>query len=610
MEVRERYKQTEVGIIPEDWDVKHLLEVGVPLQGLTYSPRDVCESGTLVLRSSNIQNSKLSFEDCVYVDMDIPATVITEHNDILICVRNGSKRLIGKSALITKDIAGAAFGAFMSVIRSNDSGYVFFQFQSNIIQNQIRNRMGATINQITGRDLSEFIIPFPPESEERDAIATALTDVNSLITNLDKLIAKKQDIKQATMQELLTGKTRLPGFTGDWEEKTLGSLGRFLKGSGIKKDEANSGQLPCIRYGEIYTDHHNIIRGFTSWISRDIAETAQRIYPGDVLFAGSGETKEDIGKCVALTEDIEAYAGGDVVILRTNDVDPTFMGYLCNTKAVNNQKSSLGQGDAVVHISAKALSGIILKLPKKPEQKAIATILSDMDKEIEALEERREKTLLLKQGMMQELLTGKTRLVKPATKDTQQSQPNTANIHFQRSVLAAEIVSRLHEEPTFGHVKFEKMIFLVEHLCDIDTGSNYQRKAAGPYDNRALRSIDSQLKKQNWFEARKVHGRYTYVPLEKANEHGKYFDRYFSDKRDSFTNIIDTFRSVDTERCEIVATLYSAWNDLLQQQTEITDERIIHEVLNNWHESKKRIPEERWQKALAWMREKGFVPTL
>ncbi len=213
------------------------------------------------------------------------------------------------------------------------------------------------------------------------------------------------------MQQLLTGQTRLPGFQGTWEVKRLGDLGVFLKGSGVKKDDSRSGDLPCVRYGEIYTHHNDCIRSFNSWISRDVASTATRLKSGDLLFAGSGETKAEIGKCVAFVQECEAYAGGDIVILRPVGVDPVFMGYYCNTSPINAQKASKGQGDAVVHIGAAALAAISVGLPTQAEQTAIAVVLSDMDDELTALEARRDKARALKQGMMQELLTGRIRLV-------------------------------------------------------------------------------------------------------------------------------------------------------------------------------------------------------
>ncbi|MCC4766360.1 restriction endonuclease subunit S [Methanosarcina sp. DH1] len=204
-----RYKQTDIGVIPEDWDVVYLSDVGRSLTGLTYSPSNVRDFGTLVLRSSNIQNGKLVFEDNVYVDMALPERVIVEKDDILICVRNGSRQLIGKCALIDERAAGDAFGAFMSIYRSKYPKYVFYQFQSEIIQRQINEIMGATINQITNKDMASFTVLFPQSDEEKNSIATILSDMDSEITALEEKLAKARQIKQGMMQELLTGRIRL-----------------------------------------------------------------------------------------------------------------------------------------------------------------------------------------------------------------------------------------------------------------------------------------------------------------------------------------------------------------------------------------------------------------
>ena len=130
-----------------------------------------------------------------------------------------------------------------------------------------------------------------------------------------------------------------------------------------------------------------------------------------MLFAGSGETKEEIGKCVAFVDDLDAYAGGDIVILRPEEACAMFLGYYLNTATINRQKASKGQGDAVVHIGSGALAEIDLMLPPVKEQTAIAAILSDMDTEIAALDTKLAKARNIKQGMMQELLTGRIRLI-------------------------------------------------------------------------------------------------------------------------------------------------------------------------------------------------------
>lgn len=202
-------KPSELGEIPEDWEVVALGDIGHTIIGLTYSPNDVAEFGTLVLRSSNVQNGKLAYDDNVFVSMQLPERVIVKQGDILVCVRNGSRQLIGKCALIDENADGSAFGAFMSIFRTKYSVFVFYQFQSDLIQNQINEIMGATINQITNKDMSGFKITLPSDEKEQTAIATILSDMDEELQALEQRLGKTRQIKQGMMQELLTGRIRL-----------------------------------------------------------------------------------------------------------------------------------------------------------------------------------------------------------------------------------------------------------------------------------------------------------------------------------------------------------------------------------------------------------------
>lgn len=252
-------------------------------------------------------------------------------------------------------------------------------------------------------------VPFPPEPEQ-EAIAEVLGDVDDLITKLVRLIAKKRDVKQGMMQELLTGRTRLPGFTGDWREVELGELGVFLKGRGINRDQVRFSGVPSIRYGELYTEYHDYARETVSFVDPDVATSALPIRSGDLLFACSGETKAEIGMTVAYVGELAAVAGGDIIVLRGTGFDPIFLGSLLNTPSLAAQKASRGQGDAVVHIGAGALSTLRFRLPAIDEQREIAEVLQGVDAEVEALERRLDSARAVKVGMMQEMLTGRTRL--------------------------------------------------------------------------------------------------------------------------------------------------------------------------------------------------------
>lgn len=204
--------------------------------------------------------------------------------------------------------------------------------------------------------------------------------------------------------------TKVGWIPEDWEVVRLEEIGSFAKGSGITKSDLLEEGLPAIRYGEIYTDHNYVIKDFFSFISPEIALNSKKISWGDVLFAGSGETHEGIGKCVAYVGEGEAYAGGDIIILSLSMGNPEFFGYLLNQEAVNRQKSKYGQGASIVHIYASFLKNIIVGLPATlEEQTKIAEILCTWDKAIELVGNQIESKRQLKKGLMQQLLTGKIR---------------------------------------------------------------------------------------------------------------------------------------------------------------------------------------------------------
>lgn len=192
----------------EGWEMKKLGEIGDCIIGLTYSPNNVSDEGTLVLRSSNVSGNKLVYENTVFVDLEVSEKLTARKGDILICVRNGSRNLIGKCAYIDGRGIGESFGAFMSVFRSNYNDYIFHVFQSNIIKKQIEEHLGATINQITNKSLNSFEIPFPPK-QEQTRIAKILSDMDTEITELETKLDKAKHLKQGMMQELLTGRIRL-----------------------------------------------------------------------------------------------------------------------------------------------------------------------------------------------------------------------------------------------------------------------------------------------------------------------------------------------------------------------------------------------------------------
>ena len=404
MAVKQGYKQTEVGVIPDDWST--VLLDSIANRGSGHTPNKKIkaywngEIKWISLKDSDRLDKRFVFDTCDKVTCEgiANSSAVLHPAGTVVLSRDAG---VGKSAIMSDSMAVSQH--FIAWYCGNTLHNLFLYYWLQLNKKEFeRIAIGNTIKTIGLGYFRNLRIPYPNIAEQV-AIAEALSDADALIESIEQLITKKRQIKQGAMQELLNPKE-------GWEKVKLGRLGVFLKGSGVKKDESMSGNIPCIRYGEIYTKHKNYIKAFDSWISPAVAATAKRIKSGDILFAGSGETKEEIGKCVAFVDDIEAYAGGDIVILRPNNANSLFLGCYLNTESVNRQKASKGQGDAVVHIGSNALADIDLIIPPVDEQAFIASVLFDMDAEIGALEAKLEKALQLKQGMMHNLLTGKIRL--------------------------------------------------------------------------------------------------------------------------------------------------------------------------------------------------------
>ena len=206
-----------IGAIPENWDVRRIKSIGTYRNGLTYAPEDQTdESGTLVLRSSNVQNGRLDFSNNVFVSCEIPAQLMVQKGDILICSRNGSRELIGKSAIIDSDIC-ASFGAFMMVFRCECPRYMYYLLNSNIFSVYLNTFLTTTINQLTGKNFGNMNIVYCPDTVEQDEIVSFLDkrclELDELIIKKKRLINALESYKKSLIYEYVTGKKEVSNAT-------------------------------------------------------------------------------------------------------------------------------------------------------------------------------------------------------------------------------------------------------------------------------------------------------------------------------------------------------------------------------------------------------------
>jgi len=294
----------------------------------------------------------------------------------------------------------------------NDTQYLSYQVVSGV-SDILAAATGSTFPSVDGASFRNLIVPIPPPTEQR-AIAQALSDVDGLIGALDKLIAKKRAIKQAAMQQLLTGKTRLPGFSGEWTHTTAGEVGHFRGGNGfpVRFQGASEGKYPFYKVSDMNNVGNEVVmQNSNNYVSEATRSSiGATVFPsGCIVFAKVGaavflERKRILGSPSCIDNNMMAYEVDDSV------ADRHFIHALLSSIRLGD----LVETTALPALGSRQLSAMELRLPPLIEQKAIATVLSDMDAEIAALERRREKTKQIKQGMMQQLLTGRIRLVTPS----------------------------------------------------------------------------------------------------------------------------------------------------------------------------------------------------
>ena len=421
VQVPKGYKQTEVGVIPEDWlcgftaDVVKSMKAGLSRR---LQERDI---GIPVLISGNIENDRLSVDNLKYWYLNDPQgakveNYILKEGDILLCFIN-SLAQIGKPCIF-QDIGRPAIyttNLFRIIINENATyKFAFYLFSSRHFQEKIQLIAKIAVNQasFTKPDFLKLAIPIPPVNEQH-AIAEALSDADALIESLEQLIAKKRQIKQGAMQELMTGQRRLPGFSGEWKNFLWGDL-LISCSSGATPFRGNpeyyKGNINWVSSGEL---NYNVIYETIEHVSTDaINKTNLKIHPpGTFLMAITGlEAAGTRGSCAILGVE-SATNQSCMAIYPGPNLSP---GFLYNYYVFKGDELAFKycQGTKQQSYTANIVKLLPIFIPPSlEEQKAISSVFEEMDDEIKLLVEKLEKARQIKQAMMQELLTGRIRLI-------------------------------------------------------------------------------------------------------------------------------------------------------------------------------------------------------
>lgn len=406
-------KQTEIGLIPEDWEVVEIKDITNHLTngfvGIAKTHYTESDKGVTYVQGFNVEENSFNYTGIKKVTREFHLSHLRsslKYGDLL-TVQTGD---VGLTSFVPQHLEGANCHALIiSRYKKTqvDSKYVSFYLNSKQGRNRLKDiETGTTMKHINVGDFQYFQIPLPPLPEQ-EAIAGALSDADAWIESLEQLIAKKRLIKQGAMQELLTPKE-------GWEVKKLGEVGKIYGGlSGKTKQDFGSGNSYYIPFMNVMK---NVVidKTFIEKVNLKQGETQNRVLKNDLLFNGSSETPEELGISSVILEDIEdlflnSFCFGFRVF--DNNVSPIFLSYLMRSPYGRQVIYYLAQGATRYNLSKANFFNLEISFPKSlTEQTRIATILSDMDAELEALEQHLHKARQIKQGMMQELLTGRVRL--------------------------------------------------------------------------------------------------------------------------------------------------------------------------------------------------------
>ncbi len=569
-EVPEGYKRTEVGVIPEDWDICTLPDVidkfvngGTP----STSNTDFWSGDIPWITGADILNQTVAIirryitEEAVHNS----STNVIAKGNLLIVSRTG----VGKLAIAPCDIAISQ--DFTGLIHNKEkilAQYLFrhFDFCQQVL---IKQNQGTSIKGITRDTLAAIFILLPP-LKEQCAIAEALSDVDGLLSVLEELIAKKRAIKQATMQQLLTGKTRLPGFSGEWAEKPLIKLATITMGQSPPSMFYNlRGEgLPLIQGNADIEDRQTIDRVWTTHGSK-------RCDAGDLLLT----VRAPVG-AVAVAKK-KACLGRGVCGLKPIG-DSAFLFHAL----VQSERSwqILEQGSTFTSANSEQIGQFRLRIPTgENEQQAIAAILSDMDAEIAALEQQRGKAHAIKQGMMQQLLTGRIRLAQPETTKEELAVERPVgrkhNWQFNEAVVISVLAKHFgNEQYPLGRMRYTKLLYLL-HRREEGQVEGYLKKAAGPYNPQTRYGGPEKIALQKDYMRRHRSDRgQGFIASANVEEAEHYFDRWYGGE---VLQWLEQFRYKKNNDLELLTTVDMAVEELCEAGEEVSVESVKDVIRSN-----------------------------
>lgn len=563
--MRPGFKLMEVGVIPEDWDVEVVggaFEIRNHLRlPISQSIRERMAGPYPYYGPTSVQGWINEYR------IEGEHALIGEDGDHFLKWRDQAMTSLVTGKFNVNNHAHVVKGT------KNLTAWFYWFFANRDISNYL-TRQGAGRYKLTKAALLKLRCALPPLPEQR-AIAAALSDVDALLGGLERLIAKKRDLKQAAMQQLLTGQTRLPGFHGDWDVKALRDIVSTPITDGPHMTPKFSAQgVPFLSVNNLVNNRLDL-RALRFVSREDHLKFSKKCKPrkSDILFGKAAS----VGMVALIDTDMELNIWSPLALIRVGHrASETFVFYALQASNIHGQITLLTNSSSQGNMGMSDIGLLEVPLPKRDEQTAIAAVLSDMDAELSALEARRDKTRALKQGMMQELLTGRIRLVAAssnvvpvnfATKPKHApSDPKFHNWQFNEAVVVAMLVKQFgSEQYPLGRKRCTKLGYLMHRHVE-RAAQGYLKKAAGPYNPAIKYKGPETIAQKNGYIRPHTSGKFSgFVAAGKIAEAEGYFDKWYGREVLAW---LEQFRHQTNDELELLATVDMAIVDVKRVQAE------------------------------------------
>lgn len=586
MEVREGYKKTEVGVIPHDWTSLKVEEC-VSIKTGNKNTEDKISNGVFpfYVRSQQVERINSFSFDC--------EAVLTAGDGV------GTGKVF--------HYINGKFDAHQRVYVMSDFKYItgkyFHSYFSNFFYDEVcKYTAKSSVDSVRRDMIAKMLIPIPSLPEQH-AIATALSDIDGLISSLTKLIDKKNNIKQGVMQELLTGNRRLKGFNCSWGIKTLGEICEIKDGTHQTPNYVYSG-IPFYSVENVTQDEFEN----TKFISEDehkILTKSFKIEKGDILMTRIGS----IGVCKYIDWDVDASFYVSLALLKVKN---GFNGrFICQYTNADRFKKEIElhslQSAIPKKINLGKISNIRLFIPEsEEEQGAIANVLNDMDLEIEKLQNKLNKYKVIKQGMMQELLTGRIRLIESNAGPKRQTAKVSKSIghtkEFDEAVVVSVIVSRFaNEQYPMGPFRRQKYAYLL-HRRQENKVEGYEKFAAGPYNYHTKYGGAERIARNNKYVKEHMRGKVKgFISAENSQQAIDYFNKWYGNET---LDWLEQFRYKNKEELELLTTIDMAMVDVRLENKEVNVATVKAVLQDNteWKDKLKRnaFADKNIKRAIAW----------